>query len=226
MKFLKPLSTLLLLAFCADLNAQKKSAVKEYNIDCSNDGAYYIKAKGLTIYNPDSLFEAYRILKRLYHFDSTKYSKKFLSPDFSKIESINYHYLQTNIIGQWNFEWSGSNWGTSETSANKKARLVFTETEAFFYIADTLKRQTKYLITNKFESLYPKEIFFQLYFLDNKDHWDFSFMTKGADYIAHLKFDSQNIGLFINESPNCSCGCPESIYLKNGASNYVIGKGK
>ena len=49
-------------------------------------------------------------------------------------------------------------------------------------------------------------------------------MTKGADYIAKLKFDKENIGLFINEMPNCSCGCPESIYLKNGATIYAIGK--
>jgi len=112
--------------------------------------------------------------------------------------------------------------GTSETSLSKNAKIVFTETEAFFYHNDTLERRASYIITNKFSWSSFKEIYFQLYFLDNKDLWNFSYRTKGADYIAKLKFDSLHVGLFINEMPNCSCGCPESIYLKNTGINYAI----
>lgn len=170
----------------------------------------------------DSLKLAYFMLLDLYYYDSSKYSNANLKEYFSQIESNLLSYYSRTIIGNWSFNWSGSNWGTSETSTDKKAKLVFTDTVCYFYLSDTLQRQAKYKITNEFTTPYSKAISFQLYFLDTKDVWDFFFRTEGADYIANLKFDQENIGLFINEMPNCSCGCPESIYLKNGEMNYSI----
>jgi hypothetical protein len=232
-------SILFLTLFCLKLNAQvipdkidsyeRDSVGKLKNVPKpltkETSEKYFIAVlHSIRTQKVDSLRIAYSMLNKLHYYDSIKYSKASLEKHFSKIESSILSYNKKTIIGNWSFEWSGSNWGTSKTSANKKASLVFTDTECFFYISDTLQRKAKYIITNEFAYPYLKPIFFQLYFLDNKDLWEFSFLTKGANYTSKLKFNEENIGLFVNEMPDCDCGCPERIYLKNSAENYRIGE--
>lgn len=108
----------------------------------------------------DSLKIAYFMLRELYYFDSSKYSNAYLKKYFSQIESSLVTYYNRTIIGTWSFEWSGSNWGTSQTSTEKKAKLVFTDNECYFYVSDTLQRQTKYKITNEFSFPRSKAISF------------------------------------------------------------------
>ncbi|RYE50745.1 MAG: hypothetical protein EOP48_19285 [Sphingobacteriales bacterium] len=215
---MRVLSSILVIFFihlCFLSFAQRMPALPEYTIDGTNDAYYFEKSKHLLgIADRDSLFEAQWILRILPLLDSIKYSAEFLKPHFAKYQTAYFAYLKNNIIGQWRFEWSGSNWGTEQTSATRNEKVVFTDTEAFFYKGDTLKRQTKYLITDEHSSRFPRGRYFQLYFLDNKVRWDFSFQAKGIDYLTGLKFDRNSIGLHINEEPNCSCGCPERTYIK------------
>jgi hypothetical protein len=232
-------SIIFLILFCLKLNAEvipdeidpyeRDSVGKLKNVPKpltkETSEKYFIAAlHSIRTQKVDSLKTAYSMLSKLHYFDSSIYSSARLNNYFAQIETGLLSYYKKTIIGNWTFEWSGSNWGTSKTSANKKASLVFTDTECYFYISDTLQRKTKYVITNEFVFPYPKPVFFQLYFLDNKDLWNFSFRTSGENYTAKLKYNEENIGLFINEMPNCLCGCPERIYLKNSAENYRIGK--
>jgi len=184
--------------------------------------AYYNKAiHAIATKNQDSLVIAYYILKELYKSDPSKYSKSGLKDNFLKIEKQLSNYYRKTIIGTWIFKWSGSNWGTGETSASRNSKIIFTDTEAFFYNNDTLARKTKYLITNKFSDPFSKTIYFNLYFTDNNATWDFKFETDGADYISNIKFSKDSIGLWVNEMPECSCGCPESIYIKETSKGYI-----
>lgn len=188
----------------------------EFNINSTNHNQFYHNAKELIyIEDRDSIIKAFRLLKHLHYFDSSIYSNKILQQHFSRIEKKCYDYYLNNLLGEWVFEWGGSNWRTSETSANKKEKIIFTETEALFYKNDSLNRRTPYKIKNDFKGNLSKEIFFLLYFEDSKTAWKINFQNKGADYIAKLKFSKENVGLFVNEDPTCICGCPESIYLKN-----------
>jgi hypothetical protein len=225
--------------FCLKLNAQVFSLGTEtYERDSlgelknitkpltnkTSDNYFKATLHSIRTQKVDSLKTAYSMLSKLHYFDSSTYSSARLKNYFAQIETSLLSYYKKTVIGNWTFEWSGSNWGTSKTSANKKASLVFTDTECYFYVSDTLQRKTKYVITNEFVFPYPKPVFFQLYFLDNKDLWNFAFRTSGENYTAKLKYNEENIGLFINEMPNCLCGCPERIYLKNSAENYKIGE--
>ena len=187
---------------------------KKY-ITSSNHIEYYNKIKVLLAYgNQDSIMEAFQILTNLFYFDSVLYSKNKLQKELSIIAKENYKYYFSMLIGKWTFKWSGSNWGTDNTSTNTNATIVFTPSEALFFKNDSLIRKTKYLITNQYSSQHFKETNYQLYFIDNKSLWDFYFRSDGEDYLNNLKYDNNKIGLYINEMPNCVCGCPESIYIK------------
>ena len=188
----------------------------KYEINATNDTSFYNKAHRLVKINEhDSLFEACVILNRLNQYNSVKYSKDFLASDLLKIEESNSNYLNTNIIGIWKLYWSGRNWGMSyNIPSSKNAKVIFTDTTATFYIGGKLVRKTKYIIANEFVSPYIKEVRFQLYFVDNKNIWDFAFMSKGVKRNAKFNPDGLNFGLYINERPDCLRDCPERVYLK------------
>ena len=188
---------------------------KKIIITQSNSTEYYERAKGfINAANYDSLLYADIILRKLFYFDSIRFSRKIISNHKSEIERQSFNYFKGNIIGQWAFEWSGSNWGTDQTSKTRKEEIVFTDSEAYFYSNDSLKRKTQYLITNKQVPYFMKDLYFQLYFPEDNLYWQVGFINHGPNYLARINFSKQKIGLHINEMPNCSCGCPESIYLK------------
>lgn len=202
-------------AYERDSLGRLKGQTPEFKINHTNHNQFYQDAKELINFDDrDSIFKAFRLLKHLHYFDSSIYSNKILQQLFSQIEKKSYDYYHDNLLGEWVFEWSGSNWGTSETSASKKEKIIFTESKALFYTNDSLNRQTSYKIRNDFKGYLSKEIFFLLYLEDTKAAWEINFQNKGADYVAKLKFSEEHVGLFINENYHCICGCHERIYLK------------
>lgn len=219
LKFRYTITTLFFILVCLSTQGQRNNDVPVYRIDSSNDVYYYKKATILLeVNNSDSLFEAYRIFKKLNYFDSVKYSKDHLKQDYLKIEKINLDNIKTAIIGKWNFEWSGSNWGMSETYKTRNEQVVFTESDVSFFHKDSLVRKTAYLITNEFTPVL-KEFTFQIYFQDDKTKNNISFKSRGADYIAHLKFNEHNTGLYLDAPGFCN-DCGYRIYMKQSAENY------
>jgi len=195
----------------------------KYDVTNLNNKDFYKHAQDLIkSKEKDSLFDAHTILRKLYFFDSSVYSKQLVNSYFSQIEAINLDYYKKKIIGTWVFQWAGSNWGTSETSKTKNERIIFSQNEAFFFKDEKLFRQTQYYITNSFSTL-SKELFFQVYFLDDNSAKDISFRTKGADYTAKLKFGGANIGLYLGYLFSCN-DCGNKIYIAEGATDYSLGK--
>jgi hypothetical protein len=224
MSLRKNISLLILLTLSLASTGQICPKVETYRvpflfnneINNTNDSFFYKKAQQLiSTYDLDSLFEARRIFNWLKFFDSTKYSEVLLSTDLLKIETLSYNYLKSNILGKWKLKRLESSLPTSPDSLRiNDVTLIFSDTLAILYYNDTLIRKTRYVITNKFASPYFKEIFFQLYFLDNKDLWSFLFITNGENYPKDFKIDKINVGLYINEIPDCVNNCPEKVYLK------------
>ena len=216
--------TILLLIFSLVVAGQKHPIKDRYPINDSNDSSFYQKAQSLIQYNnPDSSWEATRILWALIFFDTTKYSMELYQPLLDKIETANRTFYEATLAGQWNFEWSGTNWGTAETSKEVTKRIIFNDKEAIFYSGNKVKRKTGYYLSNEYSnSRFVTANFFRLVFTDNKEEWTIRFYNnhKFVPYIGN----TNTIGMLANQMPNCSCGCPEEIYSKVIDDAIVIRK--
>lgn len=192
----------------------------EPKVNCVYDSICYKRALDIIkTSEKDSLLTAYTILRQLHKFDSLKYSTKILAPYYSEIEGINLSYLKSNIIGEWNFEWSGNCWGTGETYITKHERIRFSDDEIYFYEGDSLVRKTTYYITNAFS--WFKEFKFQVFFDDDKTTRYISIKKKNVDSCAHLMFSKRNVALIFDLDGICG-DCGYSIYMKKRSKNYRL----
>lgn len=211
---------MLMLSFIA---AGQRNPLKDrYSISKSNHLTFYQKAQNLIELNdPDSSFEATRILQALLYYDTTKYLIELFTPLLDNIEKANRAYHITILSGQWKFEWSGSNWGTAQTSKDVNKAIFFTDKEAIFYSGDTIKRRTSYQLSNSYsQSRFATVNFFRLVFIDTKEEWDIRFYRNGfVPYVGR----TQTVAMLINQMPNCVCGCPEEVYGK-AADNTIVGR--
>jgi anaerobic selenocysteine-containing dehydrogenase len=196
-------------ATCA---AQKIKTPDSLNINSSNAQTYFIRAKEI-IKNQerDSLFEASTILRRLYYFDSLKYSKQEINILYDKISKINLHHYQKIIPGQWKLAFRGSNWSTNNYGDTTGESLQINQNHIRFYKNGKLTRKTKYKITNRYAQL-SKEFEFQIYFFDSNSYWHISTMENYSDYFSKLTFDKNHIGLMVDSGPFCS-DCGYEIYI-------------
>jgi hypothetical protein len=212
--------------------AGQRHPIKDrYPIDNSNHLTFYQKAQKLIeLNNPDSSFEATRILWALLYYDTTKYSVDLFTPLLDKIENANRAFYKTTLSGQWKFEWSGSNWGTAQTSKDVNKSIVFTDKEAIFYSGDTIKRRTVYYLSNNYplyfipsnnsQSRFTTVNLFHLVFADTKEEWNIRFYKDGfVPYVGQ----TQTTAMLINQMPNCVCGCPEEVYNKV-VDNSLVGR--
>ena len=180
-------------------------------IDSINNADYYNRLqKNINIENIDSSTEATNLIFELYNSDSKKYSAKLLNPILKEIEAFNLNFFKKTIIGNWHSEGLGSDWFTTKI-INPNKKFTFSETEAFFYINDSLVRQTSYSIIGKTERHLDLEYKrFRIFFSDTKEEWSFNFITKGHIVPSHT--DAKKLYILFNKEPNCVCGCKEELY--------------
>ena len=180
----------------ARLNNEFRSLFDNIPIDKGQEEKYFTYAKDL--FNKDSLKKAVKIFDRLYWLDtSTTISKKSLNFRNS-IEQKVISQTRENLLNSWNWGWSGTNWGATETQANtnKTKRLVILKNTIEFYINDTLVRTTKYDLTQSFNWVggYLTNL---IIYDDTKEQWYYNLM--GWD-----TFTSDN--LRIEQKTNYVCG--------------------
>jgi hypothetical protein len=192
--------------------AQKSKTLDSLNINSSNAQTYFIRAKEI-IKNQerDSLVHASIILKRLYYFDSLKYSNQQIKALNDKISEINLEYYQKIILGQWKLAFRGSNWSTNNYGDTTGESLQITKNNIRFYKNGKLTRETNYKITNKYAQAF-KEFEFQLYFFDTDSYWHIDTRDNYFDFYSKLKFDKDHIGLVVDSGPFCN-DCGYEIYM-------------
>jgi hypothetical protein len=192
--------------------AQKGKSFDSVQINTSNASTYFLKAKtNIDNQQRDSFFNASRVLKKLYNFDSSIYSQKAISSYFDKISKINLQYYQKVIVGQWDLAFRGSNWSTNNYGDTSDERLQITNDSIKFLKRGKIIRETKYLITNKYAQI-SKEFEFQLYFFDTDSYWHIDTKDNYFDFYSKLKFDKDHIGLIVDSGPFCN-DCGYEIYI-------------
>lgn len=169
--------------------------------------------------NRDTLLEAYLLFKKLEAFYPSIYPKKELRTYYRYIETANLRSIKANILGQWYFEWKGTNYlGMQETYKTKKEVIIITDSDISFYLGDSLTRRTAYSIVNEISER-DKEFTFHIFFHDDRSTSRISIAHSGADYIAHLRFSTENKGLIFHSSEVLS-DTAYSIYMISKASGY------
>ncbi len=184
----------------------------KFDIDSTNDSFYYNQAITLASYhNYDSSEKAVNMFSSLVSFNETKYPASKFQTELKQIELETYDYYKLLLSGQWKFKWSGSSWGTDQTSKDLNKKIVFKNDSAFFYHSDTIVRQTKFVLENRFTDIYIFSVFSYTIILNDKNEkWGFSFYKSSAPYIGK----TNSVAILINKWPGCACGCPEEVYEK------------
>ncbi len=182
-------------------------------VDTSNNEDYYKRLlKNIKVENIDSSHEAINLIFDLYTYDSKKYNSNLFNPILKQIQSLQLKFLRKTIIGKWQSESLGSNWfNTKETMVNPNKEFVFNNSEAIFYLKDSLTRKTSYsIISEERQQDNLKFAKFSIVFTDTKEKWALHFITKGN--LVPFHGTAQRLYLLFNKEPNCVCGCPEELY--------------
>ncbi len=213
---MKYILTIICLAFSFVAKCQIESFFVN-KIDSSNHENYYKRLrKNINVENIDSSSEAINLIFDLHRFDSKKYSSNLLNPYLKQIQDFQLTFFRKTIIGKWQSESLGSSWASSrEKMFNPNKGFFFDNSEAIFYLRDSLIRKTSYSIISK-EEVHSDLKFkrFSIIFSDTKAAWSFHFITKGNGVPFHGT--AQVLYLLLNKEPNCVCGCPQEMYsIKN-----------
>ncbi|MGB8190409.1 MAG: hypothetical protein WCF67_00760 [Chitinophagaceae bacterium] len=200
------------------LIAQRDLTTEKYKVSQSNHAAYYQHVLRLIEYKDyDSSCEATRVMRALMVYDTSTYSYALYTPLVDKIEAANFRYFREEIIGTWNFRWSGSNWGAANTPNDLIKKLIFTSDEILFYSGDTLTRKSRYRITHRpdVESHWwvSRAAAYYISLEDSGEIW--SFRLNAPDKFVPYIGRSNTTALWVNMMYNCVCGCPEVIYSKS-----------
>ncbi|HRN46303.1 MAG TPA: hypothetical protein PLH20_16265 [Flavobacterium sp.] len=120
-------------------------------IDKGQEKGYFDYAKEL--FRMDSVKKAGQIFDRVYWLDTTSEIAKEASLYRSLIESNIKYQARQNLFNSWNWGWSGSNWGASETQvkSGKTKKIKINDKEIRFYTNDTLVRATSYTLIQLFD---------------------------------------------------------------------------
>ncbi len=204
--------------FCSFVSEGQIESLFINRINNTNDKVFLNQLKRISEQkNIDSAFEATRIINDLSDFDSKIYNATLLQPILNQVDSFSLNFYQQTIKERWKSEALGSNWGGKIINPGKK--LVFTDSEAFFYERDLLIRNATYSIVG--ESQKHNDLVFKRFvicFSDTKEEWAFYFITKGHGTPFHGI--AKKLYLLFNKEPFCVCGCPEELYSIETISVY------
>lgn len=126
--------------------------------------------------------------------------------------------LNTTLLsGSWTGEALGNNWVMGKPLIKPDRKIVFTETQVFFFYNGKLERVTAYRLLEN--PLKIRQQTFLIEFEDNKQTWGIKLLPVGQN--VPWNGIAQKPYLLLNAIPNCICGCPESVYSKN---DFLAGK--
>ncbi len=119
-------------------------------IDKGQEEKYFKYA--VELFNADSLRKAGQIFDRVYWLDTTSTLAKKSINYRNLIEQKVVYQTKKNLMSSWDWGWSGTNWGATETKENSKKtkKIEISKREIHFYINDTLVRTTEYKLSQRF----------------------------------------------------------------------------
>lgn len=125
--------------------------------------------------------------------------------------------VETELFGEWNWIWSGSNWGTgnSPSECNCQKTLVIDETGFAFHENGKVSERFEYKIKTAYHSLITDAFIVENQ--EGKEMWVITLFTReDGYYCAFLKDMDENCDSFlnINFEYGCACGCPEQRFEK------------
>jgi hypothetical protein len=132
------------------------------------------------LFQQDSLRKAGQIFDRVYWLDTSSHLATQSLWYRKKIEQSAIVQTLNNLNNSWNWRWSGTGWGASDTvSKFKTKRIELDGSTIKFYLNDSLTRQTDYVLTQRFNWI-SGFLSSLVQYKDNGEEWYFSLSYFGS----------------------------------------------
>ena len=186
----------------------------EYNKELAKDDF----EKAIKFEKSDSLIEAIRCYKRVAKYDSTNRIGKLSKSKLDSVWLIEKEIFSNQILGNWRWIWSGTNWGT-EDSPNKcicERIAKFEKDQIVFYENGVEQEKLGYEIIYDLKRIGTGQVLIKI--KEGGDVWRLIIYEK-IDNSLFLMERNKDSELFLNFRdigilPRCVCGCPEKRFEK------------
>lgn len=170
---------------------------------------YYKEA--VTKTHPDSLRSRARLLNWVSHFEENPALGAQARQLFDSLKTVYIEDMYNKLTGTWQWNWDGSNWGTSDMPKDCQCAktLRITRDSFYFYYENELKLRRAY---TPVQDDYTVGMNFFVVSIDG-ECWIMSVTNKPNYYWGGLG-STANTFLNVNEMAGCACGCPTTIYEK------------
>lgn len=212
----------LVILFFAILNPQLAFSQSELGdeefVEYSKDLAIQDFKTAVKLEESDSLINAIRYYINVAEFDSTSEIGKFSKSKLDSIWEIEKVIFQSELIGKWNWIWSGTNWGT-ENSPKKcdcQKHWRFDVNEIILFEDNEEVERISYQIEKNYYSISTG--YFFVVVNKSKKKWQLRIYKEieNAYFLAERSKDAKLFLSFRDDGliPNCVCGCPEKRFEK------------
>lgn len=188
----------------------------EETFEYSEDLAIQDFKTAVKLEDSDSLRNALRYYINVAKFDSASELGKFSKAKLDSIGEIEKETFQNELVGTWNWIWSGTNWGT-ESSPNRcdcQKYWKFDKDEIIVFEDNKEVERLSYRIEKDYFSISSGCFFIDVN--QGKNSWQLR-IHKEIENAYFLAERSKHAKLFLSLRliPNCVCGCPEKRFEKN-----------
>jgi hypothetical protein len=158
------------------LNNEFRHLFDPIPIDKGQEQQFYEYA--IKLFQQDSLQKAGQIFDRVYWLDSSSLLAKQALVYRSKIEQVVIEKIKANLTGIWNWDWTGTAWGVTDSPERSKVikRMELDDSTIRFYRNDTLMRVTKYSLVQSFRWVngYVEKL---VQYQDTKEEWAYNLVS-------------------------------------------------
>lgn len=162
----------------ARLNNEYRKLFDPIPVDKGQEQQFFDYA--VRLFEQDSLRKAGQIFDRVYWLDTNSVLAKQSLKYRNQIEQKAILQTQLNLNNTWNWKWSGTGWGPSDTASTfKRKRMELDGATIRFYFNDSLTRQTKYVLTQRFDWVWGV-LNNLVHYKDNDEEWYFSLSPLGS----------------------------------------------
>lgn len=168
--------------------------------------------------NSDSLKNAIRYYKYVAEFDSTSEIGKISISKLDAIWKVEKKIFECQLIGQWNWIWSGTNWGTENSPKKCNCQKYWkfdTKTIIIFEDKKEVERLT-YQVEKNYSVIGSGYFFINVDKGENKWRLKIYQEVENAYFLAERNKDAKLFLSFKDEGiiPNCISGCHEKKFEK------------